>query len=250
MRHGVRSTLGFRDGTMSISRSYLQVIFVAAAWILAPSAQAGPITWNYSSIFTNAADPSIAYSYVGQVGQGASGLFDLDAQLFGRDSTSAVGSQSIGIGVASRTYYFAGNQQPPTYNRNFKLTLALNDTASGQTGTVAFTGAFVAEGDYLAPMSARYTNSWEQSAVIGGNRYDVSLRYPGLGNFGNFVAEVNVEPVVATPEPPGIWIVLTSVCAVVIVLIVQLLGSALSPSDGLAATLSASYDKLRIRPVS
>jgi hypothetical protein len=234
---------------MSISRSYLQLIIVAAGWILAPSAHAGPITWDYSSIFTNAADPSIAYSYVGQVGQGASGLYDLDAQLFGQDSRSAVGSQSIGVGVASRTYYFAGNQQPPTFNQNFKLTLNLNDAASGQTGSVAFTGVLVAEGDYLAPMSARYTNSWEQSAFIGGNRYDVSLRYPGLGNFANFVAEVNLEPIVATPEPAGIWIVLTSVCAVVVVWIVQLLGSAVLPSDGLAATLSASYDKLPIGPV-
>jgi hypothetical protein len=165
---------------------------------------AEPIAWSYSSTFTNATDPSIPYLHLGTVGSGVGGTFNVAAQLFGVPAVNVIGSQVTAVGgLGPHQHYNAAFEASPAPDRNFILTVNLTDTESGQQGSVVFTGFFLSERNFFSPFGMQYTSPSSDSVVVGNHRYDVRLPYAGLGA-DSFSAEVNVSPLVQTPEPSSI----------------------------------------------
>jgi PEP-CTERM motif-containing protein len=171
-----------------------------ALFAASQSAQAGLIEWTYSSSAASASNPSIASAFVGEGGN-ASNFWIAWVDFVNQPTTSESGSGRVSLGSV---YPFwqgpAGN--PPTGDRNFNLTLNLTDSASQMSGSLVFSGYFVTNGPWMTPMTMEYTSPSEQSIVLGGNRYDVTLPYQASGSYVN----VSVAAVLPTPEPATIII--------------------------------------------
>ncbi|HXG13191.1 MAG TPA: PEP-CTERM sorting domain-containing protein [Gemmataceae bacterium] len=95
----------------------------------------------------------------------------------------------------------------------YSLTLRLTDEASGQTGTLTFTGVFngtLSKGS--ANISTRFTSATTQQLILGENEYTVTIGDysppgpPGINNAGSIGATVAVRTLTNPPpdsDPPG-----------------------------------------------
>lgn len=175
---------------------------------------AGPIAWNYSTTISSTSDPSINQSWVRDGGSGAGGswLLWVDYASQQQPTGESGSASSIPLGAGFPRFHNAATDSPKTLDPNFRVTVALTDVASGQSGSVSFTGFFTAPDnalDLIDPVSIHYTSPVERSIALGGNRYDVTFRIPpNLGE--TFVADVGVS---ATPEPTTLCLVGAGVCA-------------------------------------
>src|SRR5262245_58283790 len=94
---------------------------------------------------------------------------------------------------------------PTAHPNNFvdsahSLTLKLTDDASGQSGTLTFTGVFSGTlSKDNADISTRFTNPTTQTLALGGNTYDVTIGDyappgpPSSSNSGSIGAHVAVN---------------------------------------------------------
>jgi hypothetical protein len=205
--------------TLSCFRSLSLFAFVVA---LPSPAYAGPMDWSYTSSFHAAGQPNVPFIYVATEGTGVVGTYILEAALQGLIESghpSNPGASPIVVGHFEPARYNAAFQNPPTFEQRFELDVTITDGASGQRGTIKFSGlvsTYLTEdwtpnpislrfiGDEFQPTAlGRYGTS--QSLVLGKNRYDLDVSSdPAMwGGNGDVVATVNVSPAV-TPEPTTI----------------------------------------------
>lgn len=123
---------------------------------------------------------------------------------------SAAGNSYL-VATNLQAHSTATIQNPDVFtNKTYTLSLFLQDTASGKSGTVSFTGEF---NGTLTAESTNLTNTFvgatTQSLVLGNNQYTVTIGPfsppgpPGAVNYGSIAAraEVKVSPVISSPEP-------------------------------------------------
>ncbi|HXG08152.1 MAG TPA: PEP-CTERM sorting domain-containing protein [Gemmataceae bacterium] len=96
----------------------------------------------------------------------------------------------------------------------YTLTLRLTDDASGETGTLSFSGVFNGTlSSSSADISTTITSPLTQSLTLGGNEYIVTMDAysppgpPGINNAGSLSAHVEVRPAQDSgggePPPPN-----------------------------------------------
>jgi hypothetical protein len=170
----------------------------------APAARADWIAWTYS--WSNSPQTILADNPAG----GGSIILTNEPTL------SAVGNTDI-VATNIHTYSTASQSAPDTFtNKPYTLTLTLTDSASGQSGSATFTGAF---NGTLTANSSNITNTFTSPTTVvmdlGTNEYSVTLTaYTPPGPTGSINAgaigahaTVTVEPihiVEQTPEPSTI----------------------------------------------
>jgi hypothetical protein len=175
----------------------------ALAFILAmaPAARADWIAWTYS--WSNTPQAILADNAAGG-GQ---------ITLTDEPTLPAIGNTDI-VATNIHTLSTASPSAPDTFtNKSYTLTLNLTDTASGQSGAVAFTGVF---NGTLTASSSNITNTFTSPTTatldLGSNQYTIILTaYTPPGPTGSVnagaigaQATVTVAPihvVLQTPEP-------------------------------------------------
>jgi hypothetical protein len=161
-------------------------------------ANADFIQWSYNwninpiSVLSDSGNGSV--SFTNQPAQSASGNSDTVATNLKANSLASVAS-------------------PDTLNSTgaYTLTLALTDTASGQSGTLTFSGKLSGS---FSKDSANITNAFtgltQQTLDLGGNAYVVTIGPysppgpPDSTNLGSIAAHVDVSKIVtvaSVPEP-------------------------------------------------
>ena len=176
------------------------VVAAIAFFAASQSARAGLIRWTYSSSAASASNPSIASAFVGDNGN-ASNFWMAWVDFVNQPTTSESGSGRVSLGSVYPLWTGPGGN-PPTADRDFHLTVNLTDSASQMSGSIVFSGYFLTNGPWMTPMTMEYTSPSDQSIVLGGNRYDVTLPYQASGSY----VDVNVAAVLPTPEPATITI--------------------------------------------
>jgi hypothetical protein len=119
----------------------------------------------------------------------------------------AVGDSDI-VATNMRTFSTATALNPDKFTaKNYSLTLFLLDLASGQSGTVTFTGQIDGElGATFSRMQNTFTGASSQFIILGDNRYTASNPtfsppgIPGAANAGSVSAHVTIL-VEQVPEP-------------------------------------------------
>jgi hypothetical protein len=164
--------------------------------------RAGLIDWSYTSNYASASNPNLAASFIGGGGHGAGGSWIAWMNYEGQSNNEA-GAGHFFIGYAIPQWGNAALDSPPTFDRNFNLTLTLTDSASHASGSLVYSGYFVAD-TLFGPVTMQYTSPSEQSLILGGNRYDVTLPFNGGAEY----ADVQVAAVLPTPEPASIGMLL------------------------------------------
>jgi hypothetical protein len=170
---------------------------------MAPAARADWIAWTYS--WSNNPQSILADNPAG------GGMITLTDE----PTLSAVGSTDI-VATNIHTYSTAAQTAPDTFtNKPYTLTLNLTDSASGQSGSAVFTGAF---NGTLTATSSNITNTFTgpttEILFLGNNEYTVTLTaYTPPGPTGSVNAgaigahaTVTVETVqlASTPEPTAL----------------------------------------------
>jgi hypothetical protein len=152
--------------------------------------------------------------YLLSANQGTASTIDLISHQ-ATDNTSSFGTNVI-LGYITFTSS-ADAESPDTVSLDYSLDVTLTDTASGQSGTLVFTGHLggnVANGQ--ANISNTYTGNTNQSIVLGNVDYTVnSLSYSppgGAGGQGQFGATVYGA---AIPEPSSIILVMVGMLGTV-----------------------------------
>jgi hypothetical protein len=127
---------------------------------------------------------------------------------------SVIGDSDV-VATNLRAYSTATASNPDHFtNKQYTLTMFLQDTASGQSGTVSFTGVF---NGTLTATNANITNTYlgptTQELVLGNNLYTVTIgKYappgpPGSVNSGSISAHaaITVQSIIqSVPEPASL----------------------------------------------
>jgi hypothetical protein len=179
---------------MKPSPATLGGIALALLLTLGTAGRADPIAWTYS--WSNTPD----VLYANKPGTGTITLSDESKQ-------TAAGDSDV-VATNIQVHSTATVSHPDAFTRQtYTLGLTLTDQASGQTGTLNFTGFL--DGTATAS-SARITNTFtgpvSQPLFLGNNRYTVTMTSytppgpPGAANSGSIGAHA-VITVEALPEP-------------------------------------------------
>jgi hypothetical protein len=187
------------------------VAFGGAACVLlffAASARAELIQWSYNW------SRSPAQVHADSPGTGYISLTD-------EGMKSAAGNSYL-VATNLQAHSTATVDNPDVFtNKTYTLSLYLQDTASGKSGTVSFTGEF---NGTLTASSTNLTNSFlgamTQAIVLGNNQYTVTIGPftapgpTGASNSGSIAAraEVKVSPVISSPEPSSCLLAMLGVC--------------------------------------
>lgn len=123
---------------------------------------------------------------------------------------SAVGDSDV-VATNLRTYSTATAGSPDVFTaKAYSLSLYLYDSASGQGGTLTFTGQLDGKLTALSSnLKNTFTGMTTQSIILGTNKYTATIGpysppgIPGSSNSGSISAHatITVESVVDTPEP-------------------------------------------------
>lgn len=182
---------------------------VVAVLLLAASAQAGPITWSYSSAFETVGgkwDPTNVITTLQNIhGQYVSELLDAN----GGPKT---GWQTVTVGTIRPSYSNGGDPRADIPS-SYKFTLSLTDAASGETGTVVYTGGagenadWVGEPPFQTPINRHafvigLQPESDEALTLGGNEYRVTLTARSHADGNAYLdASVEVGETHETPEP-------------------------------------------------
>ncbi len=198
---------------------------LVAVWLtlVSDSLRAEPITWNYSSGYSNLRQFKKVLPLEGwdrAVLSGGNANSTATADVSNRPAGSAQGSAVVTVGDARPGTTYAPNSY---YYLNgvpfsFQFAFELQDVKSGQRGTIAFDGkvsesalsAFDPPHNLYDRTESFYifnpTGPWlaSESLRLGENRYHVELKQrAGAGGVAFIDADVRVETA-ATPEPSTI----------------------------------------------
>jgi len=182
---------------------------VVAVLLLAASAQAGPITWSYSSAFETIGGkwypPNVIMTLQNIHGQYVSDLLDAD----GGPKT---GWQTVTVGTIRPSYSDGGDPRAPI-PFSYKFTLSLTDAASGETGTVVYTGGagenaeWVGDAPFQVPINRHafvvgLQPQSDETLTLGGHEYRVKLTTRSHADGNAYLdAAVEVGELNETPEP-------------------------------------------------
>jgi len=124
-----------------------------------------------------------------------------------------VGDSDV-VAANLRVYSTAPDANPDTFtNKAYALSLFLLDAASGQSGTVTYTGVFNGTASaHSSNLATTVTSPSVQSMTLGDNRYTAILNFftppgpPGAYNYGSIGAHVSisVDLIQSLPEPSAL----------------------------------------------
>lgn len=168
----------------------------AALW-LASDAQAAFVNWSYN--WSRVPSDVISADAFG------TSRISLTDEPLGR----ATNSSDI-VATNIRIFSDAKRATPNSFlDAAYALTLRITDDASGESGTVNFSGTFSGTASATsADISTTITSATQHELVLGGHRYIVSLDSysppgpPGINNAGSLSAAVEVVPKEVDPPPP------------------------------------------------
>lgn len=192
-------------------RSHPVLTACALALLLPAAATAGPVQWEVSAHLARVGDaygPMAATLTDDYIGGGTTLHESTFARLVAANPAECWGYRSVRVG----SLIPEGPRYDPLHwaDRTFGLTLVLTDLASGQSGTLTFTGTGgeTLVQDYERPYFllsrdayAELTGETEQSLLLGGTDYRVAMRVEARDGRAHFIAEVQTGDVTATPEP-------------------------------------------------
>ncbi len=125
--------------------------------------------------------------------------------------TASGNSDTVATNLKANSLAPPSNPDTLNHTGAYSLTLNLTDTASGQTGTLTFSGKL---GGNFSKSSANITNAFNtptvQTLFLGGNSYTVTIGPysppgpPDSTNLGSIAAHVDVSsisPASSAPEP-------------------------------------------------
>ena len=181
------------------------LVAVVATLVFAASAPAAGVEWGYS---VDRDRPAVEADVPG------TGGITLTNVLF----RTAAGNSDIVL-TSLGTFSSAPFEKPDTCaNAAYGMTLTITDLASGQTGTLTFSGAFNGIlSRAFSQIGNEFTSAKNHALVLGDNTYTVEIGtyvpppIPGASNTGSIGARVIVTagggggeeppPPVDTPEP-------------------------------------------------
>jgi len=188
------------------------VLIACALALLVPSAAtAGPVQWEVSTHIARIGDafgPMAGTLTDEYIGGGVTLHESSFSRLVAANPAECWGWRSVRVGslIPEGPRYDPLNWADQT----FGISLVLTDLASGQAGTLTFTGTggetlvqdierpyFLLSRDAYANLTGETT----QSLTLGGTDYHVSMRVESRDGQAHFIAEVQTGDVTATPEP-------------------------------------------------
>jgi hypothetical protein len=164
-----------------------------------PSARADFINWSYSWSNT----PDVIHADA----PGTSTITLTDESL-----KTAVGNTDI-VATNLRTFSTAPAETPDQFTHaGYTLTLFIKDTASGQSGTLTFTGEFNgALSSKSSGIKNTFTGQTTKTLLLGNDLYTVVMGSysppgpPGQSNTGSISAHASITVQdIRTPEPSGL----------------------------------------------
>lgn len=186
-----------------------RMLGIGAALLVASAAQAGPITWGYSSAFETVGgnwDPSNVITTLQNIHH------QYVSELLDASGGPKTGWQTVTVGII-RPLDGHGGDPRADIPFDYRLTVRLTDTISGETGTVVYVGGageiadWVNEPPFQTAINRHafvvgLTPQGDETLTLGGHEYRVKLTARSHADGNAYLdAAVEVGETHETPEP-------------------------------------------------
>jgi hypothetical protein len=196
---------------------------VLAVLAAAPAARAEPIRWSYQSTIAGETGAPFIDMGIDQMPPSQDGDVWVDVRMIGsvekqEQSGEVEGAFRDRIGGLGYTDVDSFNESlHQTVDALFRVLITITDQASGESGTVSFTGVGRSMGHFTTGTGTVSMHiQGEADLWLGGNHYRVQVVNEPSETSDHIVADVQVREAAQTPEPASLGLLgLAGVGAVV-----------------------------------